>query len=130
MKDVFWATLAAATALTLSGCQNGGHNVLRIGIAALENQADRTVRYEPLGRYLERTLNVRLEIRNAADYAGVIEALRSSKIDMAYFGAPHTHAHGRSLEATSCRSRRHSMKMAKPATIPSSRCATTAHSVP
>lgn len=52
-----------------------------------ENEADRIVRFKPLGDYLKKTLGVDFEIFIVSDYAGQIEALKAKKIHMASMGA-------------------------------------------
>jgi phosphonate transport system substrate-binding protein len=59
---------------------------LRVGL--IPNQAPDRVRaqYEPFREYLSRTLNQPVETFVATDYAGVVEAMASDKLDLAYFG--------------------------------------------
>jgi phosphonate transport system substrate-binding protein len=59
---------------------------LAMGVGTAENEADRVIRYKPVIAYLEKTLGVKIEFRNATDYAGVIEALAADKIQVAQFG--------------------------------------------
>jgi len=42
--------------------------------------------YQPFGAYLGDTLGMGVELFVATDYAGVVEAMASDKIDLAYFG--------------------------------------------
>jgi phosphonate transport system substrate-binding protein len=56
-------------------------------MVALENDGDYQKRYQPLEAYLRRVLERPVEIRHAADYAGIIEALRAGTADLVYFGA-------------------------------------------
>jgi phosphonate transport system substrate-binding protein len=51
-----------------------------------ENEADRQKRYGPVADYLGRLFGERAVIRQATDYAGVVEAMRSAQIELAYFG--------------------------------------------
>ena len=44
------------------------------------------LRYKPVIAYLEKTLGVPVEFRNATDYAGVIEALNADKLQVAGLG--------------------------------------------
>jgi phosphonate transport system substrate-binding protein len=59
---------------------------LRVGL--IPNQAPDRIRaqYQPFGDYLSKTLNQPVELFVATDYAGVVEAMASDKLDMAYFG--------------------------------------------
>jgi phosphonate transport system substrate-binding protein len=59
---------------------------LAMGVITSENEADRIVRYRPVVSYLERVLGVRIEFRNATDYAGVVEALNANKLQIAHLG--------------------------------------------
>lgn len=55
---------------------------LRIGLTPYEAQLE----IEPWKRYLERELNMNVEIFTPTDYTAVIEAMRAKKIDVAFFG--------------------------------------------
>lgn len=59
---------------------------LRVGL--IPNQAPDRVRaqYEPFREYLSRKLGQPVETFIATDYAGVVEAMASDKLDIAYFG--------------------------------------------
>jgi len=59
---------------------------LRVGL--IPNQAPDRVRaqYQPLGDYLQKTLAQPIELVVATDYTGVVEAMASDKLDVAYFG--------------------------------------------
>lgn len=60
--------------------------VVTLGVITSENEADRVQRYKPVRAYLEKELGVKIKWRSATDYAGVIEALKSRKIEIARFG--------------------------------------------
>ena len=83
----------AMVALTLCiGSQANGagwqekYPTITLGVITSENEADRVERYKPVRAYLEETLGVKIKWRSATDYAGVIEALKSGKIEIARFG--------------------------------------------
>lgn len=59
---------------------------LTLGVITSENEADRAERYKPVRAYLEKALGVEINWRSATDYAGVIEAMKSGKIEIARFG--------------------------------------------
>jgi phosphonate transport system substrate-binding protein len=59
---------------------------ITLGVITSENEADRVERYKPVRAYLEKTLDVKIKWRSASDYAGVIEALKAKKIELARFG--------------------------------------------
>ena len=59
---------------------------LRVGL--IPNQAPDRIRaqYQPFQQYLSQRLGVPVELFVATDYAGVVEALASDRLDVAYFG--------------------------------------------
>jgi phosphonate transport system substrate-binding protein len=63
-------------------------NVRTISIGVIPNESDTTLmaRFDTLAGYLKEKLGVPVEIQHATDYAGVIEAMRSKKIEFARFG--------------------------------------------
>mgnify|MGYP005850176809 CR=1 FL=1 len=99
MKNVpCWALLALL--LLLVAC-SGGEEAGPAGAAAPgdamparlvfsvvseENQSDRQARFELFREYLEERLGVPVELHLATDYAGTIEAMKASKVDLAFLG--------------------------------------------
>jgi phosphonate transport system substrate-binding protein len=59
---------------------------ITLGVVTGENEADRTVRYQPVRAYLEQALGVTVKWRAATDYAGIIEGVKAKKIQLAHFG--------------------------------------------
>lgn len=61
-------------------------STLRVGL--VPNQAPDRVRaqYQPFQQYLSRYLGQPVELFVATDYAGVVEAMASDRLDVAYFG--------------------------------------------
>ncbi len=59
---------------------------ITLGVITEENAEDRAKRWEPFREYLTGELGVEIEWREATDYAGVIEALKAKKIELAWFG--------------------------------------------
>lgn len=59
---------------------------LRVGL--IPNVAPDAVRarYQPFGEYLSAALGMPIELFVATDYTGVIEAMASEKLDLAWFG--------------------------------------------
>jgi phosphonate transport system substrate-binding protein len=59
---------------------------LRVGL--IPNQAPDRIRaqYAPFQQYLSQKLGMPIELFVATDYAGVVEALASDRLDVAYFG--------------------------------------------
>lgn len=74
------------------GSSTGGNAVgevpptFRVGL--IPNQAPERVRaqYEPFREHLAKALSMPVETFVATDYTGVVEAMASDKLDMAYFG--------------------------------------------
>lgn len=77
--------LVAQTSVKAAGWQEK-YPTITLGVITSENEADRVERYKPVREYLEKALGVKIKWRSATDYAGVIEALKSGKIEIARFG--------------------------------------------
>jgi phosphonate transport system substrate-binding protein len=60
--------------------------ILRIGLIPAEDQLDMLKKFDPVSKYLETELGMEVETFTATDYSSVIEAMRSDKIDVAFFG--------------------------------------------
>ena len=59
---------------------------LRVGLIPNVAPDEQRARYQPLGDYLSETLGVEVELFVAPDYAGVVTALASNQLDVAYLG--------------------------------------------
>jgi phosphonate transport system substrate-binding protein len=59
---------------------------ITLGVITSENEADRVQRYKPVREYLEEELGVEVNWRSATDYAGIIEAMKAKKVELAYYG--------------------------------------------
>jgi phosphonate transport system substrate-binding protein len=59
---------------------------ITMGVITEENAEDRAKRWDPVRDYLTKELGVPIKWREATDYAGVIEALKAKKIELAWFG--------------------------------------------
>ncbi|MBI3973461.1 MAG: phosphate/phosphite/phosphonate ABC transporter substrate-binding protein [Chloroflexi bacterium] len=86
-----WGVVAglAGCGGTSAGGGPGGDDVpktLRVGL--IPNQAPDKIRaqYRPFGDYLQKTLDQPIELFVATDYTGIVEAMASDKLDLAYFG--------------------------------------------
>ncbi len=67
----------------------GGNALARdlvVGLLPAENNEEMVKRFEPMRAYLERKLGERVKVFTATDYAGVIEAMRRKRVDIAWFG--------------------------------------------
>lgn len=58
----------------------------RVGLIPNISPEEQRARYAPFGTYLEEQLGRDVELFVAANYAGVVQALASDRIDLAYFG--------------------------------------------
>lgn len=93
-RAVLGAAGVGIAGLAVAGCGGtvatpaGGEipKTLRVGL--IPNQApDRLkAQYQPYAVYLEKTLAQPVELFVATDYTGVVEAMASDKLDLAYFG--------------------------------------------
>ncbi|MDR3566337.1 MAG: phosphonate ABC transporter substrate-binding protein [Negativicutes bacterium] len=89
---VIWVALAVLS-LALSGCSTTQNTakpqevkVLRVGAIPAEDAQKTRDAYKPLTSYLEKKTGMQVELFVATDYSGVVEAMRSGKLDIAYFG--------------------------------------------
>lgn len=84
-------TVAALSALIAGPALAEGwkddYQVLKFGILSGENEKDRLMRNEPLRAYLEKALDVKVEIFTAGNYDGVIQAISANQIEIARFGS-------------------------------------------
>ncbi len=63
------------------------YQVVKFGILSGENEKDRLQRNEPLRAFLEKKLDVKVEIFTAGSYDGVIQAIAADQIEVARFGS-------------------------------------------
>jgi phosphonate transport system substrate-binding protein len=76
----------AGHVLAAPAAQGEMPRTLRVGL--IPNQAPDRIRaqYAPFGQYLSQALGMPVDLFVATDYAGVVEAMASDRLDMAYFG--------------------------------------------
>lgn len=60
--------------------------ILRMALIPAEDIEEMIKAFEPAKQYLEKELGMRIEHFKATEYTAVVEAMRSKKIDVAYFG--------------------------------------------
>lgn len=82
----------------IAGCGGGGEETasaqggegvpdpLVLGLIPAEDNQEVLRQFEPLVAYLSEELGVEVEPYTATDYSGIIEAMRSGKVDVAWFG--------------------------------------------
>lgn len=97
-------SLLALAAAVLLGLQAGAaaaqadwrqtHPRLVFGPVTSEDLATKTLRWQPLAAYLQGRLGVPVELRHAADYIGIVQAMAVGQVHLAWFGAgPYAAAH-------------------------------------
>ncbi len=59
---------------------------LVMGLIPAENNQEMVKKFEPMRAYLEKKLNRPVKVYTATDYAGVIEAMKKDRVDVAWFG--------------------------------------------
>ena len=59
---------------------------LVMGLIPAESNEEMIKKFEPMRAYLERKLGEKVKVYTATDYAGVIEAMRKKRVDIAWFG--------------------------------------------
>lgn len=71
-----------------SGNSKGGSTKqpLRVGLIPNIAPEEQKAKYEPLRVYLEESLDRPVQLFVATNYAGVVQAMASDKLDLAYFG--------------------------------------------
>jgi phosphonate transport system substrate-binding protein len=79
----------------LGGCSTSKQNasqpaqelkVLKVGAIPAEDAQKTREAYKALVSYLEKKTGLKVELFVATDYSGVVEAMRSGKLDIAFFG--------------------------------------------
>jgi phosphonate transport system substrate-binding protein len=86
----------AAVMLTLSlpSAQAESPQVLRISAIPDEAPTELLRKFEPLGKYLEKELDIPVQFTPVVDYAASVEALAAGKVDMVWYGG-FTHVQAR-----------------------------------
>lgn len=96
MKRLAAGLITVILVAVASACSSGSnenstnpHGIptpLRVGLIPNVSPEKQQARYEPLAKYLKKELDVPVKLVVASDYAGVVEALASDHIDIAYLG--------------------------------------------
>jgi phosphonate transport system substrate-binding protein len=73
------ASLMSATAVVQA-------RELVLGLIPADNNEEMIKTFEPMRAYLEKKLGQKVKMFTATDYAGVIEAMKKKRIDIAWFG--------------------------------------------
>ena len=80
------ASLALSLSIPLSCSAAQAANVLRVSAIPDEAPTELQRKFAPLGAYLEQQLDMKVEFVPVSDYAAVVEALASDRLDMAWLG--------------------------------------------
>ena len=81
---VIGITAIAIAALTIAPAH--AQEVLRISAIPDESPTELQRKFKPLGEYLSKETGMKVEFTPVTDYAAVVEALATKKIDMAWLG--------------------------------------------
>lgn len=81
LKPLFAAVLMGASLLAPAVQAD-----ITMGLIPAENAEEMVKKFEPMRAYLEKKLGEPVKVFTATDYAGVIEAMRKKRIDIAWFG--------------------------------------------
>jgi phosphonate transport system substrate-binding protein len=85
MKSSIVKTLIAAS-FVLASAQSFAQQVLRVSAIPDEAPTELQRKFKPLGEYLEKKLNMKVEFTPVTDYAASVEGLINHKLDMVWFG--------------------------------------------
>lgn len=83
IKHVVMSGLIAAL-FVASGVASA--KTLVMGLIPAENNEEMIKKFEPMRAYLEKKLGQKVKVYTATDYAGVIEAMKKKRVDVAWFG--------------------------------------------
>lgn len=78
--------LAAGPAFAAEPDRQGWPEKIRFGVVPTEGGADTRERFEPIGKVLEESLGVPVEIVSTSDYKGVVIAMENQQVEFGYFG--------------------------------------------
>ncbi len=71
---------------TLFSSAHANQDVLRVSAIPDEAPTELLRKFKPLGEYLEQELGMKVQFQPVSDYAGVVEALGSKRLDLAWLG--------------------------------------------
>lgn len=71
---------------TLFSFAHANQDVLRVSAIPDEAPTELLRKFKPLGEYLEQELGMKVQFQPVSDYAGVVEALGSKRLDLAWLG--------------------------------------------
>ena len=80
-------TSAIAVALLSAANISSAQQVLRVSAIPDEAPTELQRKFKPLGAYLEKKLNMKVEFTPVTDYAASVEGLINNKLDMVWIGS-------------------------------------------
>lgn len=80
------AALAAPAVAQAQAAWKAQFPTLNVAVIPSENQQTVMQRYTALQNYLNKQFGVEVKLFTATDYAGIIEAIRARRVEMAFFG--------------------------------------------
>jgi phosphonate transport system substrate-binding protein len=78
------STLIGASLFSAAGVVSARELVM--GLIPADNNEEMIKTFEPMRAYLEKKLGQKVKMFTATDYAGVIEAMKKKRVDIAWFG--------------------------------------------
>ncbi len=92
-----FAPAIAATRAQAQASWRAQFPTLNVAVIPSENQQTVMSRYTALQEYFARTFGVQVRLFTATDYAGIIEAVRARRVELAFFGPA---SYARAFEVT------------------------------
>lgn len=86
LASLFSLSLAAVACFQGGNGAGPANNELVMGLIPAENSEEMIEKFEPMRAHLEQELGRPVKVFTATDYAGVIEAMRQDRVDIAWFG--------------------------------------------
>ncbi|MDX8386331.1 MAG: putative selenate ABC transporter substrate-binding protein [Gallionella sp.] len=84
LKSCFAALFILVALLTVGQAQ--AETVLRVSAIPDESPTELQRNFKPLGEYLAKKLDMKVEFTPVSDYAATVEGLNNNKLDMVWFG--------------------------------------------
>lgn len=86
MFSIKSAALALSMVGALASATTASAKELVMGLIPAESNEEMIKTFEPMRAHLEKKLGQKVKVFTATDYAGVIEAMKKKRIDIAWFG--------------------------------------------
>jgi len=81
-----WMSISAIALVLASTSVSALAREIVMGLIPAESNEEMIKKFEPMRAYLEKKLGQKVKVYTATDYAGVIEAMRKKRVDIAWFG--------------------------------------------